>query len=192
MHKHIKYFCLLIYLFGYLSSYAQEYDHAEINWLSWEEAIQKSKIEKRKIFVDLYTKWCTWCKKMEASTFQQPDIARFINERYYPVKFDAQFKDPVIFNNKVYKYKNGYHELATKITMGSLRFPSVIFLDEDFSTIQSIPGFRKKDELEMILVYFADDHHLSTPWSLFQNKYARHKNMGIPDHNHLQQVKGKN
>jgi len=32
-----------------------------IKWNTWEEAIEKSKKEKRKIFVDVYTDWCGWC-----------------------------------------------------------------------------------------------------------------------------------
>ena len=190
MYKILKHTSLLIFALSFFSGYAQELKEQKIKWMTWEEAIQKSQVEERKIFVDLYTKWCTWCKKMETSTFQQEDIARFINERYYPVKFDAQYKENIEFNGEIYKFKNGYNELATKITMGSLQFPSVIFLDENFNTIQSIPGFRKTDELEMILVYFADDYHLSTPWSIFQKKYARYKSMGIPQT--AQQVKGKN
>ena len=182
---------LFIFILSFYPGISQDYDPQKINWMTWEEAIQQSKVEKRKIFVDLYTKWCTWCKKMETSTFQQEDIANFINERYYPVKFDAQFKESIEFQGEVYKFKNGYNELATKITMGSLKFPSVIFLDEDFNTIQSIPGFLNKDKLEMILIYFADDHHFSTPWSLFEKKYTRYKTLGIQPQA-AQQVKGKN
>jgi len=44
-----------------LSISAQE----KINWMSWEEAVEKSKTEQRKIFVDIYTDWCTWCKRMD-------------------------------------------------------------------------------------------------------------------------------
>lgn len=191
MYKVLKHTSLLFFALSFVTGFAQELNEQKIEWMTWDEAIQKSQVEERKIFVDLYTKWCTWCKKMETSTFQQEDIARFINERYYPVKFDAQYTENIEFNGEIYKFKNGYNELATKITMGSLQFPSVIFLDENFNTIQSIPGFRKKDELEMILVYFADDHHLSTPWNIFQKKYTRYKSTGLKPHA-AQQVKGKN
>ena len=62
----------------------------DVEWLSWEEALKKSKDEKRKFFVDVYTSWCGWCKKMDKSTFGQQEIAEFLNDNYYPVKFNGR------------------------------------------------------------------------------------------------------
>jgi len=42
---------------------------AAINWLTWEEAISKCKVQKRKLLVDVYTDWCGWCKRMDQATF---------------------------------------------------------------------------------------------------------------------------
>ncbi|MEL7425057.1 MAG: DUF255 domain-containing protein, partial [Bacteroidota bacterium] len=41
----------------------------EIQWLSWDEAIARMATEPKKIFVDVYTGWCGWCKRMDATTF---------------------------------------------------------------------------------------------------------------------------
>ncbi len=37
----------------------------EVKWLSWEEAAKLAETDKnpKKIFVDVYTDWCGWCKK---------------------------------------------------------------------------------------------------------------------------------
>ncbi|HLT51685.1 MAG TPA: DUF255 domain-containing protein, partial [Arenibacter sp.] len=47
-----------------------------ITWLSWEEAVKLAETEKdpKKIFVDVYTDWCGWCKKMDKDTFQDPKV----------------------------------------------------------------------------------------------------------------------
>ena len=45
---------------------------ADIQWITWEQLAEKSKKEKRKVVVDVYTDWCGWCKRMDASTFSQP------------------------------------------------------------------------------------------------------------------------
>ena len=57
-----------------------------VKWMSFEEAVAKSKIEKRKIFIDVYTDWCGWCKVMDKSTFNDPQVAKILNEKFYPVK----------------------------------------------------------------------------------------------------------
>lgn len=184
-------FSIVMLLYGLLAFGQEEAGNPLINWLSWEEALERSTYEKKKIFVDLYTEWCGWCKKMDSSTFKQKDIVNFINENYYPIKFDAQNKTPIEIKEKVYKFKNGYNELAVEITYGRMQFPSLIFMDEEFNTIQSIPGYRKQDELEMILVYFAENFHTNMPWSTFQRKYARMK-MPVSGKSDLQHIKGKN
>lgn len=163
-----------------LSLTAQE----TIEWLSWEKALEKNKTEKRKIIVDVYTDWCGWCKKMDKLTFQNPVIAEYINDNYYAVKFNAEKKEEIEFNNKVYKYvsgfgRRGYHELANEIMNGRMSYPTVVFIDENQKVIQPIPGFQDTTTFEMIMIYFAENYYMSVPWQKFtrsfQTKYKPSK-----------------
>ena len=109
-------FCALL-----SSSFLIAQEDTSINWLSWEEAVSLSEKEQKKIFIDVYTDWCGWCKKMDANTFQHDKIARYINENYYAIKFNAEEKEAIELKGKVYKYiksgKRGYHELAAEIML---------------------------------------------------------------------------
>jgi len=60
---------LLLFLFAH-SAFGQ------VNWMTFEEAEIKYQEEKRKIFVDVYTDWCGWCKKMDANTFNEEEWQR--------------------------------------------------------------------------------------------------------------------
>lgn len=166
-----QYIGVLIFITTFLVSGQSQ----NINWMTWEEAIVASKEEPKKFFVDVYTQWCGWCKKMDASTFQAPEIIEYINEHYYAIKFDAESKDDIEIKDHVYRYtrygKRGYHQLAAEITRGQLSFPTIVFLDERMNLIQPIPGFRDVESLEMILHYFAEDHHISTPWKTYSKRY---------------------
>jgi thiol:disulfide interchange protein len=46
-----------------------------INWLSLEEASSLYESNPKPMFIDVYTDWCGWCKKMDASTFQDINLA---------------------------------------------------------------------------------------------------------------------
>jgi thioredoxin-related protein len=150
-------------------------DKAGVQWLSWEEAMDRFKKEKRKIVVDVYTENCRFCKQMEETTFNQPDIARLLNQYYYPVKFDAEQRKDLEYLGKYYKFvrsgRLGYHELAAEWLKGRLSFPALVFLDENLNVIQSFVGFKSPSEFERIATYFGDDHYKRTPWSTYLHSF---------------------
>jgi thioredoxin-related protein len=144
-----------------------------VKWLSWDEAIAMSRQEPRKFFVDVYTDWCGWCKKMDKATFENTSVATYLNSHYYPIKFNAEQRSEIKIHDKVYQYvsggmRGGYHQWAAEITYGRLSYPTLVFLDENMKVIQPLAGFKEADELQKIMQYFAEDHHKTTPW----NKYC--------------------
>lgn len=164
-------FCLLTYV---ITVSAQVAIAPKIKWLSFEEAEWEAKQAKtpRKLLVELYTDKCGWCKKMDLSTFQNEFIAHYVNENFYPVKFNAELRKDIHFNSQVFKLdKSGYHELAIALTMGDLAFPTLVFMDEEYQIIQPIQGYQTVDELERIMFYFANNMHKTTPWNTFVQHY---------------------
>ncbi len=163
---------LFLFLFAFsVSGISQN----RVQWLTWEEAMEKNKVEKKKFVIDIYTDWCGWCKKMDKATFQNDKIARYINENYYAIKMDGESKKEITFNDKVYKYqkngKRGYHELPAALMQGRMSYPTVVFLDETANIIQAIPGFQNTQNFELIMTYFAGDHYKNTPWQAYQRSY---------------------
>lgn len=147
-----------------------------IRWYTLQEALDLSKNNgKRKIFIDVYTQWCGWCKRLDETTFVDPTVVRYINKNYYPVKFDAEQTGDIVFKEKTYKFKRsgnrGHHELAAEWLNNRLSYPTMVFLDENLNTIQSIPGYQEARKLEAILNYFGTDSHKTTPWETYERKF---------------------
>lgn len=154
---------------------SQQENQEPIEWLTWEEAVALSKKEKKMLLLNVYTNWCGWCKRMDKATFQEPNLARYINENFYPVKFDAEQEGELEYKGKTYTFvkngQRGYHELAAELLNGRLSFPTVVFLDEDLEAIQSIVGYKTPQQFERIATYFAGGHYKKTPWSTYQSAY---------------------
>ncbi len=163
---------ILLLLITCVSADAQH----KIEWLTFEEALEMQKIDRKKIVIDLYTDWCIYCKRMDKATFQKEHISEYINANFYPVKLNGEQKSSITFGGQTYKYiKNGsrgYHELAVALTEGRLSYPTVVFLDENMKIIQAIPGYRSPLEFEMIMSYFGENQHKNVPWSKYQDNYV--------------------
>lgn len=152
-----------------------------INWVSWEQAQDQMKTQKRKIIVDIITDRCMWCKQMDNTTFQDAKLVKYINTNYYAIKFNAEQATVINFKGKSYDFipkgRSGIHELAIEITNGKLNsFPTLVVMDEDFNTIQPLSGFKSKEELDIILNYFGGNHHKSTPWSIYKESFIANRN----------------
>jgi thioredoxin-related protein len=64
-----------------------------IKWMSWQEAVEANKKEQKKIFIDCYTDWCGWCKKMDRDTYANPDIIKKLNKDFIVVKFNPELSN---------------------------------------------------------------------------------------------------
>lgn len=158
-------------VFGQVDSKSSD----EINWMTWSEVEEALKTEKRKIFVDVYTDWCGWCKQMDKTTFKDKEIISYINDNFYAVKFNAEQKETITLDGKKYKFiksgKRGYNQLAADLLKGRLSYPSIVFLNDDLSLIQPIPGYLDAQKMEVIATYFADNNHKKTPWTRYEKTY---------------------
>ena len=156
-------------------TFAQNEDE-KIKWYSFEEAVELNKTNPKKLFIDLYTDWCGWCKKMDATTFSDPMIVEYMNENYYPVKFDAESTKPITFNDQEFVNENpngrrSSHELAKTLLRGKMSYPSYVFLNKKNELITVVPGYLSAAKFEPILHYFGEDAYLSKEWPVFQKTF---------------------
>ena len=146
-----------------------------MRWITFEQAVEKSKTEKRKIFIDVYTDWCGWCKVMDKNTFHEPKVAKLLNEKFYAVKFNAEQREEILFRGTTFKFvpngNSGYHQLAASLLNNQLSYPTVVFLDEEFNMIQPLPGYRQASEFHMIAQYIGEGFYKTVKWEDFQTRY---------------------
>ena len=143
-------------------------DHAKVNWLTIEEAQDKFNEEPRAIFVDVYTDWCGWCRRMESETFSHPHIAEMLNTYFYPVKLNAEQEEPIVFMGVTYENENigqrrATHSFAIALLQGQMSYPSVAFFDDNMQLVTAIPGFRPPKNMEAVLAFFKDEVYKESP-----------------------------
>jgi len=169
----------------------------EVKWHTLAEAIELSEKEPRKIFLDVMTVWCGWCKKMDREVFSQSTIVNLLNDQYYPVRLDAQQKEDIEFKGETFKYEmygqKGFNRFAVELLSGKMGFPSLVFLDEDFNLIQSLEGYHEASRLALVLSYFGTQNsYKKLHWNAFVRAHESKLRQNSMNMNSLQQVGGKN
>lgn len=147
----------------------------EVEWLSFEEAVERAEKKPKKLLIDIYTDWCGWCKRMDKDAYANPKIAKYINENFYAVKFNAEQKESIEFDGHTFKFvaqgRRGVHELAAALTNNKLSYPTTVFMTEELQIIQPIPGYMNAQSLDPILKYIGGDNYKNTKWAEFQKNY---------------------
>lgn len=144
--------------------FPDEGSHA-VRWYTFGEAVEAQKKEPRIIMVDVYTNWCGPCKAMSNFTFGHPIIAKYLNENFYPVKFNAETRDTVRFNNYYFVNQNPpetrrpVHDFALSILDKKMVYPSIVFVDTNIQRLQVITGFYQPKEFEPIVKFFGSDSY---------------------------------
>ena len=73
------------------SPYLLQHAHNPVDWHPWgEEAFAKAKKENKPIFLSIGYSTCHWCHVMEEESFENEDIAEYLNEHYIAIKVDRE------------------------------------------------------------------------------------------------------
>ncbi len=165
-------FCVCVFFLK-----AQEEPNGLVKWLTLKEAQEKNKEVKKTFLIDIYTDWCGWCKHMMRTTYSNPSLAEYINTNFYPIKFDAETKDTIEYNGKIYKPLSKEprtpHELAVYFLGEKLSYPSTMFVTNNFEYKLLSQGFLEDKKLEPILIFFTENVWQTTVFDEF-NKHFMH------------------
>jgi uncharacterized protein YyaL (SSP411 family) len=73
------------------SPYLLQHAYNPVNWFPWsDEAFQKAKSEDNPIFLSIGYSTCHWCHVMERESFEDEEVARFLNEYFISIKVDRE------------------------------------------------------------------------------------------------------
>ncbi len=123
------------------SAYLRSAMHQPIQWHEWgEEAFALAQRENKPILLDIGAVWCHWCHVMDRESYDNPEIAQIVNERFVAVKVDRDERPDI----------DSRYQIAVSAVSGQGGWPLTAFL-----TPQGKPFYGG--------TYFPPDDHYGRP-----------------------------
>src|SRR5947209_8144539 len=73
------------------SPYLRQHAHNPVDWYPWgEEALRRARELDRPIFLSIGYSACHWCHVMEHESFEDPEVARLLNDHFVSIKVDRE------------------------------------------------------------------------------------------------------
>ena len=148
-----------------------------VKWYTFAEAQALNKKQPKPFIIDIYTDWCGWCKQMMRTTYADPNLATYINTWFYPIKFNAEGQDTIIYNGEIYfnpsKAPRSTHQLALKFLGNKLTYPSTLFIGNNFQFQLNTSGYLDSRQIEPILVYTVENIFRTTAFEEFKTHFQK-------------------
>src|SRR5919197_2204397 len=118
------------------SPYLLQHAHNPVNWYAWgDEPFERARREGKPVFLSIGYSTCHWCHVMEKESFEDEEIARYLNEHYVAIKVDREERP-------------GIDALYLKVVImmtGSGGWPATLFLTPSRETFFAGTYFPARD-----------------------------------------------
>ena len=104
------------------SPYLLQHANNPVDWYGWNEnALKKAKDENKPIFLSIGYSSCHWCHVMAHESFENDEIAKFMNENFVNIKVDREERPDI----------DDIYQKVCQIATGQGGWPLSIFLTPD-------------------------------------------------------------
>lgn len=104
------------------SPYLLQHAHNPVDWYPWgEEAFARARAEGKPVLLSIGYSTCHWCHVMEEESFEDEQIARYLNEHYVAIKVDREQRPDV----------DALYMVAVQAISGSGGWPMTVWLTAD-------------------------------------------------------------
>src|SRR6201997_4230126 len=104
------------------SPYLRSAMHQPIQWYEWgEAAFAAAARENKPMLLDIGAVWCHWCHVMDRESYDDPEVARLVNENFIAVKVDRDERPDI----------DSRYQVAVSSISGQGGWPLTAFLTPD-------------------------------------------------------------
>ena len=104
------------------SAYLRSAAYQPVGWYEFvPEAFEEARNQDKPILLDIGAAWCHWCHVIDRESYENPEIATFLNELYIPIKVDRDERPDI----------DARYQTAVQLLTGQGGWPLTVFLTPD-------------------------------------------------------------
>ena len=145
-----------------------------VKWKDIEEAFDQAKKSNKKIFVNLYDNYKITCTMMRLKTYNNPVIAKYLNDHFFPVNINIRMKDTIQLFGQTFINENkehGYHQLAISLLNGKMTMPAFLVFDENGKFLDKKQEYMTPESFEPLIKFVGDNAYKNQKWTEYLKNF---------------------
>jgi thioredoxin-related protein len=139
-------------------------------WYDYKRGLFIANQENKYIILNFCLKDNLYCNKLDEKTFSNPNIKKYIKDKFVPIKIDAGANNIINLNNK----KITEQDLLKQFDVEG--YPTIAFLDSQGEIVGgSVKGYLEPEKLMPVLKFIATDAYKDTSFKDFFMKEGKVK-----------------
>jgi thioredoxin-related protein len=122
-------------------------------WNKFDDGMKLAKQSGKKILVDVYTDWCSWCKTMDAKTYSDKNVVDYLEKNFVIIKLNAEAKEIITYSG----HQISPADFAQGMSLTG--YPSTVFLKSNGEAITMLPGYIEPGKFIHMLRFIAENHY---------------------------------
>ena len=145
----LQIFIAFLVLMFMLQSTPAAADTGGVKWHTYEEGMALGKSLKKKVFINFYATWCSFCRMMDTKTFADGSVVAYLNENFVPITVDVDKQ----------------RDVAAHYQISPL--PDIWFISEKGEPIGNKPGYTSPEDMLPVLKFIQTDSYLKMSYQKF-------------------------
>jgi len=135
-----------------------------VAWMPFQQALSQGSASEKKVLVDIFAPWCSWCAKMQNEAYVDEEVVEYLGSHFIASRLDISVDNDTLSYSGM-QLPSAY--LAAGF--GAEGTPTTVFLTEEGEYITRLPGYASPEDFLSVLKFIATEAYKTQSYEQFSS-----------------------